>query len=202
MIPFFLFQAAGGSSARQPATMVLEFPEPHIAVLKPSPAIARTKKFSMVAVFVAALALPALVLVKMTVTRPGHEFRLGSESLQHILPMLLLFVCFGVIFLVVIMRGTSGIKRIVFDRRQGIVWKEARKLEPVWQGGLRLRDVASLELSTAPVRGMTSFALDMVMSRPQGEKVRLIAYGNREAMKANAGELARFLNVPLADRTA
>lgn len=157
----------------------------------------------MVAVFVAALAFPALVLVKMGVTRPGQEFRLGSESLQHILPMLIFFVCFGVVFLVVIIRGAlGGTKGITFDRRQGMVWKEARKLEPIWQGGLRLRDVASLELVTTPLRGMTCFALEMVMSRPQGERARLIVDGKRDAMKANAAELARFLGIPLADRTA
>jgi hypothetical protein len=201
MMPFIMPHIPTGQAGRQPASMVLEFPAPHIAILKPSPIIARTRKFGAAAATVAALVAAGLVV--MIVQRPGHDFRLESESLQHIFTLVLPMFIFGVIGLVIIMRGTlGGIKRIIFDRRQGMVYKEARKLDPIWQGGIRLRDVTSLELTTTTIRGMTFFALELVMSRPQGEKVRLIAHGNREAMKADAGELARFLSIPLADRMA
>jgi hypothetical protein len=176
--------------------MVLEFPAPHIAVFKPSPSLARKRKFAVMAAVVAAVAAG---LVMMIVQRPGHKLRLEPLIFVLVIPMAI----FGSFGLTTAVRSRSGTPRcITFDRRQGVVWKEARKLEPIWQGGIRLRDVASLELNTTPLRGVTCFALDMVMSRPQGQRARLIVHVNRDVMKADAGELARFLNLPLTDRTA
>jgi len=143
------------------------------------------------------------VLAKMVATRPGHEFRLDSESLQHILVMVLPMFIFGVVGLVVIMRGTlGGTKRIVFDRRQGMVWQEARKLDPVWQGGIRLRDISSVELAPLPSRaGAVLFELSLLSPRAGGQKASLATGANRDEFRINGAELARFLNVPFTDRS-
>ena len=173
--------------------MVLEFPAPHIAVLKPNPTIARARKLSIVAVVIAAMV--AVCLAAMATSRPGHKSVLETK----IGVMTLVFFGATGVSLQMFRFMAGSTRGITFDRRQGMVWKEGRKLEPIWQGGLRLRDVASLELTTVGTLGL---ALEMVMSRPQGERARLIVDGNRDAMKANATELARFLNIPLNDHTA
>jgi hypothetical protein len=216
MIPFFLFQAAGGSSARQPATMVLEFPEPHIAILKPMKgSLEVAHRFKLRLRLIAFAAMSWAISMGLLLYSSHHlneqpiVFLLFTGIVGIVLMVLALIIMLidnvtgivGFVKGIAMAIGERFAGKIVFDHQQGTILRDARKLDPIWQGGLRLRDVASLELSTTSVQGMTCFALDMVMSRPQGEKVRLVAHGNRDAMRADAAELARFLNIPLADRT-
>jgi hypothetical protein len=141
----------------------------------------------------------ALLLAKMASSHHGHKFMTIQADALLVVP-LLVFVIVGVT-VAVAKRGTR-LKQIVFDRRQGMVVREARRLDPVWQGGIRLRDISAIELAPARSRaGTPQWELSLVSARAGGRKASLAAGSDRDGLRANGEELARFLNVPFKDAT-
>jgi hypothetical protein len=197
MIPLFILQGAAGRACRQPPTMVIEFPAPHIAVLRPNPSLVRARKLGMVAFAVAVLA--GICLPVLATYRSGHKSVIEAK---FVFMMLSFFGAFLVVALVA--RSQAGsTKSITFDRRQGMVYKEARKLEPVWQGGIRLRDISAIELASAPSRGAISmWELSLASSTRQDIRASLTKDANLDALRANAAELSRFLSIPFTDRSS
>jgi hypothetical protein len=96
--------------------------------------------------------------------------------------------------------AAGSTKAITFDRKQGMVWKEARRLEPVWQGGIRLRDVSAIELAPAAHANHARWELWLVSSTRRDLRALMAADATPDNLRANAAELSRFLNIPFTDR--
>jgi len=101
--------------------------------------------------------------------------------------------------------GKIGPKKIFFDRRESVIIKDSPKVEPVFQGGIRFRDVAALQICSGIVkdtkRVFKTFELNLVLSSPPGRRVSLISHAKEQDLRDDACQLAQFLNVPLLDHT-
>jgi|GEM_PF-6177307 len=101
--------------------------------------------------------------------------------------------------------GLSNKVKIFFDRRESIIIKDAREVEPVFQGGIRFRDVAALQICSGIVmnsnREFKTFELNLVLSSPPGQRAHLISHAKEQDLRDDARQLAQFLKVPLLDHT-
>lgn len=193
MIPIHLITAAAKN--RQPAT-ILEFPAPHIAVLRPSRAIAQTKGLAILVAVSSAIMAAILVAKAVTVkAKPGDLF-------AALVTILLLVFSLGLAVARRVHRGPLA-GNITFDRRQGMAYKQARRLEPVWQGGIRLRDVSAIELvPAAQCANQVRWELYLVSSARRDLRALLATDSMPDNLRTNARELSRFLNIPLTDRSS
>jgi hypothetical protein len=198
MIPVHLLMNAAANSRKRYPAMTLEFPAPHIAILKPSRAVTQARTMGFVALvmgFVMAAVLAAAIAANLS----GHGHK--SVMLPKAMTLLLTFLfTVGVAFAVVIRRVRHSAK-ILFDRKQGMVWKEARSLEPVWQGGIRLRDVSAIELAPASGRSYR-WELSLVSSTRRDLRAAIVSDVTPDGLRSNAAELSRFLNIPFTDRSS
>ena len=119
---------------------------------------------------------------------------------------------FGIEGLAIIVLGVTGLMgkrddgRIVFDRGQGLIVKKARKGDPFACNDLRLRNVAAVQLCSGIIRGSEgnrkTFELNLVLLKPAGERIRLLSRISEATIRADAQQLAKFLDVSLWDHLA
>lgn len=196
MIPVHILINAANSRKRYPA-YVLEFPSPYTAILKPSRAVVQARTMGVVAFVMAAVV--AAVLAAVIVSNPAHH-RHQSVMVPKAMTLLLTFLFTVGAALAVVAKRVRGSAKILFDRKQGMVWKEAGRLEPVWQGGIRLRDVSAIELAQASGRS-SRWELSLVSSTRRDLRALLVTDVIPDNLRADAAELSRFLNIPLCERT-
>ena len=121
-------------------------------------------------------------------------------------------VIFGIAGLVAVAWGLTGLMgkrddgRVVFDRGQGLVVKKAREANSVASDDLRIRNVAAVQLCSGIIPGSEGdskvFELNLVLMKPAGERIRLLGRMNEATIRADAQQLAKFLDVSLWDHTA
>ncbi len=146
--------------------------------------------------------LAPLIAVALVVLKQAHSVHKESWEKLVVFPLipLVFFLVFGIV--VSLYGGRKVARGIVFDRKQGMVWKEARRLEPVWQGGIRLRDISSIELAPVQKRaGVPQWELSLLSPRAGGLKASLVVSGNPDELRVHGAELARLLNVTFINRS-
>lgn len=142
----------------------------------------------------------------------------------------------GLVFVIIGLRGVFGktafgMGAMVFDRRRGLAWKEGRTASSRWwvpgwlwrfapkvdrrlEEGLRLRDVAAVQicsgLTNVPEPGKPNyreltpywtFEINLVLSSPAGQRVHVASHAAEAALRYDARQLAEFLRVPLLDHS-
>jgi len=112
--------------------------------------------------------------------------------------------------LVLIVWGVAGLMGkiddgcVVLDRRRGVIAMQPHKTDRVAADDMRIRNVAAVQLCSAIIHGVegeqtTFFALNLVLRKPAGERVRILSRTREAIIRADAKQLAKFLDVPLWD---
>jgi hypothetical protein len=181
---------SGGGSASF-ATSRLSFPTPDTAVFSPS---------------WGARALWSLVFVA------------GCVSLLYALPMsirersvggLVLSAVIGVSFAAIGGIGLFvgfGVRCVIFDRRQAtIVVTRGLGVRSTTLPLYAFRDIAAVQLCSQYVErddpGYTTYELNLILTEPAGERLKLTSHADESRVRADAQRLAHFLEKPLLDHT-
>jgi hypothetical protein len=183
---------------RQYMPMMLTFPERDVAVLLPHKAAFVAIHCFMIVFGVMSWGFGGFMAYVLCHLVPGFEW-------ITLVPL----VIFGIEGLVVIWLGLAGVMgkrddgRIVFDRRQGVIVKKARNGDPFLSNDMRIRNVAAVQICSGIVHGsegdITRFQLNLVLLKPAGERIRVVNRMKEEAVRADARQLAKFLDVSLWD---
>lgn len=100
-------------------------------------------------------------------------------------------------------------KRIVFDKREGYVWKGIREPGEAHKGGsprylATIEDIHALQLiseyhssSGDEMAGFRSYELNLVMK--DGRRVNVVCHGWLEKIRMQASTLSEFLGKPVWD---
>jgi hypothetical protein len=140
-------------------------------------------------------------LVVLLFSLKGIIFGGAPEEGRYIL------LLFGLIFAVagfVILRGFRT--PLVFDRSQGLFWRgrapESPGNDTHGDRWARLHAVVGIQLLAEQVSGSEdnyhSYELNLVLEG--GERVHVVDHGHAEHIRADADQLAYFLDVPVYDR--
>jgi len=191
-----------GCSAAFPSA-IMEFIEPGVVVIRPAGA-----RGVMLASVIASTILTIQLIVFWLVFKDTPAQRMphgmSPQLLWGILGGLLLLDIILFVNAVSAWKGKLGRKFVVIHRGVGLIWEQRRGPYEPSNEAIRFRDVAELEIvpsfiaSNPPV---AAFGLNLVFSRPPGERMKLIDCGDKEALRADAKQLAALVGVPLQDRS-
>ncbi|MCI0499407.1 MAG: hypothetical protein L0Y36_06980 [Planctomycetales bacterium] len=182
--------------------MELHFPDRDVAVFEPTKAV---RLFYVVFFFAGIIDCAIAAGIARFLNSSANLHGRGVEKyLPVIVPMAMIIGGVVLVFIAVAgLKGKLGTRKIIFDRRQKIVIKEARKVEPLFEGGLRLKDVAALQVCTGKIGGSkgsyTTFELNLVLNKPAGERISLVNHSKGISLLEDARQLAEFLKLPLLD---
>jgi hypothetical protein len=191
-----------GSTARN---MVLTFPTPDLAVFERSSAARNLCYVFFLAGFLDWVGAGIVWYVTGRMKLPDPK---GALIVHIGVPVLM--IVFSIVPIIIgwlSLSGKIGPKKIFFDRRESMIIKDARKVEPVFQGGIRFSYVAAIQICSGIVRDSHShrefktFELNLVLSSPPGPRARLISHAKEKDLRDDARQLAQFLKVPLLDHT-
>ncbi len=182
---------------------VMEFLDPGVVVIKPS----RSDQLRWRGCIAAAAGILLAAIIFGLFSGGRHRADLPNYLTPamaramvagSLMLMALFFGAIGTLGL----KGKIGKKVVVIDRGAGLMWEQRPGAHSPSSDAISLRDVAQVEIASRDV-GFTAplFELNLVLSRPQGERVRLISRGDGESLRSDAKQLAALLRVPLQDRT-
>lgn len=176
-------------------TFQLVFPEPSVATFAWSWPMKRGLATSVAVALIFAAACPVILHYVQT----QDVFGWGATG------FLVLFEVFFAAILVLMLMAHFHQRPLVFDKREGRLWRRGRP-DPVLGDGAPLRDVEALQVCSAEVVGSEGssywvYELNVVMKRPPGARAPVMCHGNRKTLFADARQLAEFLDVPLWDHT-
>lgn len=96
-------------------------------------------------------------------------------------------------------------RQVVIDRQMGLLLRPGRKRDPLIGRGLPLRDIAAVQVCSGMTTGDSDSApfwmyeVNLVLSRPAGERVYVLSHADEKALRADAQKLAVFLGVPILE---
>ncbi len=183
--------------------MVLTFPAPDLAVFERSKRAQNIWYIFLAAGFLDWIAAGIVWYItgRIKYSNPHAAFIVHTS-----VPVLIIAFSIVIIFIGWLgISGKIGPKKIFFDRRESLIIKDAGKQEPVFQGGIRFRDVAALQICSGIVSNdrneFKTFELNLVLLSPTGQRVHLISHSKEDDLRNDAHQLAEFLKVPLIDHT-
>jgi hypothetical protein len=180
--------------------MKLSFPDRDIAVFEPS----RMVNLSW-AIMVAAGVIDFIIAGGAAYFLHSLSKTAGHEALKY--ASIIIPAALAVGGVVAILIGTAGLKgklstrQILFDRRRGIAVKEARKVEPAFEDGLSLKNVAAVQLCYGKMMNSKGCEINLILNEPAGQRINLVSQLGKGALRNDAEQLAEFLKVPFIDST-
>lgn len=169
----------------------LVFPDPGIATFA-------RQRFSLV--LPVAFGLAMLIAAPLFVLHDGPS-GFGWNSLPFVIFFVLADLA-GVTGLIVTVTRT---RPLVFDKHRGQLYRPGRP-DPRIGDYAKLSGIEALKAISGTIRsGSNSWRvheLSVLMTRAAGAGVPVVCHSNREALLADARQLAAFLGVPLLDHTS
>ena len=182
-LPFDVPRTAAGRSRTSYRSAALTRPEPRILQMRPTTA-AWVFSGAFVVVGLGAVAFGVLPLLGLP--------QAGGGVLRVAIPLVagILFVIVGAVLVTAQARNA-----MTFDLYRGVL----RMSRPRAGIGpeIPLRDVAAVQVLV--VRGTDALEMNLVLARPEGERLNVMCHAVETPLRADAQQLAEFLGVPVLD---
>lgn len=200
-LPFAVASHPLGRRSFRLRIAVVEFPAPNVAVVRPSkPAI----RLAWILLLLGIGALGCVGLAAylfFCVLKPGGVWGAAGMAIT-LIPLMIcalwLIPAGGEDLLAV-----GGLVTTTIDKRGGHIWQEGKEADGAsLAAGRFTRDVAAVQICPLPVDGTDwGLEIDLVFSKPPGDRLSLMGHAKEKALRADAKALAEFLNVALLDHS-